>query len=138
MSEFNSSNHLHRSLGLSLHRTLPSMPATPFIQMRVHKLLVFRVLWLLASPPTPISRTRLQLHGASTGSVMAAVNCVFDVLSLTTTQCNVFLRPMVRPSRFKQSLQSKTNRVQHFVRFVMLAQFPPCAPETNYPCTTYC
>jgi len=65
--------------------------------MRVHKLLVFRVLWLLASPPMHISRTQLQLRGVNTGSVMAAVNCAFVVPFLTTTQCNVFLRPMVMP-----------------------------------------
>jgi hypothetical protein len=65
--------------------------------MQVLKLQVFHVLWWLASPPTHISRTQLQLHGVSAGSAMVAVNCAFAVQSLTTTQCNAFLNPMATP-----------------------------------------
>jgi hypothetical protein len=68
---------------------------------------------------------------------MVAVNCVCAVPFLITTQCNVFLAPMVTPLRSRQLLQSQTNRVQRFVRFVMLARFPPCAPVMFYLCTTY-
>jgi hypothetical protein len=63
--------------------------------MQVLRQQVSHVLWLLALPPMRISHTQLQRHGANTGSAMAVVSCVFVVLFLITTPCNVFHTLMV-------------------------------------------